>query len=440
MDLLRTEYHNMASCVRCGLCLSVCPTYQMTVREEESPRGRIAMARALVEGHLAVTADLVEHELSCLLCEACTAVCPAGVRMEQMSVPLRAVLAASAPSSLHLSGPIWQWLAFQVFRDMRLFRGSSSLLRLYQRSGLQFLARASGVLRFLGLDRAERFLPPLDNRFLVADGQVWHPPKGEVRDRVYLFVGCIMSTAFAGTSRATAQVLAAHGYEVVAVRGQGCCGALNAHGGDLDGAVAMARRNVDAFEPEAVFAGLTAARSSSDQGPWVVVNAAGCGAILKEYQHLLAQDRAYGKRAARFSARVRDVIEVLDDVEPVAPLRPLKVRAVYQDPCHLAHAQRITQQPRRLLRRVPGLELVEMAEPTMCCGSAGIYNLTHPAMADRLLERKVKNILATGAQMVVSANPGCMIQIQEGLRRAGSPIQVRHLVDVLHEAVGGESV
>jgi len=205
----------------------------------------------------------------------------------------------------------------------------------------------------------------------------------------------------------------------------------------------MARRNVDAFEVDAVLAGETGVRSgtqsSSERNLWVVVNAAGCGAILKQYEHLLAQDPAYEKRATRFSARVRDVTEVLDGVDPVVPLRPLKVRAVYQDPCHLAHAQRITQQPRRLLRRIPGLELVEMAEPTMCCGSAGIYNLTHPAMADRLLERKVKNILATGAQMLVSANPGCMIQIQEGLRRAGSPMQVRHLVDVLDEAIGGES-
>ncbi len=423
LDALRAEYDTMLACVRCGLCLSVCPTYQVTLREEESPRGRIATARAFAEGRLALTPDLVQHQQSCLLCEACTAICPAGVRMERIGVPLRAVLRTGAPPPPARRASLW--LAHRLLADMRLFRLVAGALRLYQRSGAQRLARGAGLLRRLGLERLEGLLPRIDHPFLVPRGQVWRPPIDPPRARVQLFAGCIMSTVYAEVDRATARVLAAHGCEVRVVPGQGCCGALSAHDGDLGGTLALARRNVAAFQ------------ASGDD--WIVANAAGCGALLKEYGHLLAADPAYAERARRFSARVCDPSEILDGLEPLVPWRETRRRATYQDPCHLAHAQQVTQQPRRLLRRVPGLELAELADAATCCGSAGIYNVLQPAMADELQERKVRAILATGAEIVVSANPGCVLQVDAGLRRAGSQARVVHLMQVLDEALDGSA-
>lgn len=419
-ELLRPEYGNMLNCIRCGLCLSVCPTYQLTLAEEESPRGRIAMARAVTEGYLDLTPDFVEHEESCLLCEACTAICPAGVRMEELGVPLRAVLAERAPRSL--PERVLRWLVFrQVFTDLGRFRLLAGLLRLYQRTGLQALARRSGLLRLLGLAQTEAYLPRIGGEFLVPAGQTWEPA-GPARRTVALFAGCIMSTAFADTDRATARVLAANGCRVEATPGQGCCGALHAHSGERELARALARRNVAAFE--------------AGQHDAIVVNAAGCGAMLKEYSHLLADDPEWAERARAFSARVRDFTELLAEIGPTPPARSVPLTVTYQDPCHLAHAQRVRQQPRQLLKLVPGLKLVEMNESDLCCGSAGIYNVTHPAMADQLQARKLENAAATGAPVVVTANPGCQIQLQAGAAARGLKLDVRHIADLLDEAYG----
>lgn len=420
---LHREYGNMLQCIRCGLCLSVCPTYQLTLLEQESPRGRIAMARAVAEGHLGVTPDFVEHEESCLLCEACTAVCPAGVRMEELGVAVRTTIAQHAPRR---SPParLAQWFAFRVvFPDMGRFRLLARLLRWYQRSGLQALARRSGLLKLLGLDAVEAYLPAIDDEFLVPRGQVW-PPRGPERHRTALFAGCVMSTAFATTDRATARVLAANGCRVEVPAGQGCCGALHAHGGDAAMARELARRNIAAFEASAA--------------ETIVVNAAGCGAMLKEYAHLLADDPQWAERARAFVRRVRDFTELLAALGPVEPPRRLAATVTYQDPCHLAHAQRVRAQPRQLLRAV-GAELVEMKESDLCCGSAGIYNLTHPATADQLQARKLTHALATGAPVIVTANPGCWIQLQAGAARRGLALRVRHIADVLEEVYCSEA-
>ncbi|MBX5492000.1 MAG: (Fe-S)-binding protein [Chloroflexi bacterium] len=420
---LHGEYANMLQCIRCGLCLSVCPTYQLTLLEQESPRGRIAMARAVAEGHLGVTPDFVEHEESCLLCEACTAVCPAGVRMEELGVAVRTVIAQQAPRR-HPLARLAQWVAFRlVFPDMRRFRLQARLLRWYQRSGLQALARRSGLLKLLHLDAIEGYLPPIAAEFLVPRGQVW-PARGTERQRVALFAGCIMSTAFAETDRATARVLAANGCRVEVPAGQGCCGALHAHGGDVALARELARRNIVAFE--------------AGDAEVIVVNAAGCGAMLKEYAHLLADDPQWAERARAFVRRVRDFTELLAALGPLAPSRPLAATVTYQDPCHLAHAQRVRAQPRQLLRAA-GATLVEMHESDLCCGSAGIYNLTHPAMADQLQARKLDHAAATGAPVIVTANPGCLIQLQAGAARRGLALRVRHIADVLDEAYRDEA-
>jgi glycolate oxidase iron-sulfur subunit len=302
---------------------------------------------------------------------------------------------------------------------MRRFRAACRLAWLYQRSGLRRLLRASGLLKLLGLAEAEALLPAMPRRFVVPRGQTWRPPAGRPVTRcVALFTGCVMSTAFAATTEATARLLARRGCEVVAVAGQGCCGALHLHSGAVEGARRLARTNVAAFDPAEFDA--------------VVVNSAGCGSTLKGYGHLLEGDEQ--ARGKAFAGKVRDITEYLADLPADVPTGGLDIAVTYQEPCHLAHAQRISQQPRRLLRSIPGLELREMRESALCCGSAGIYNLTHEAMAAQLLERKLDNARATGAAAIVTANPGCLLQLQAGLRGRDDQMRVVHIVDLLDEA------
>jgi len=438
-SLLLEEYDNILSCIRCGLCLTSCPTYVLTGHEAEGPRGRIAMARALVEGHLALTEDLVTHEQNCLVCDACTAVCPAGVHMDPLQVALRAAIEPQRKR------PVWErtlrYLVFRkLFPDMGAFRLLVRLIWLYQRSGLQWLARTLGLLRLMGLAKTEAFLPPVSSRFLVPSGEVYPASSGSARTvgnagsaesagstgsgtPVAFFAGCVMSTALAETDRATIRVLQRAGCDVTNIAGQGCCGALNAHGGDLPAALDLARRNIVAFE-------------ISDSP--IVVNSAGCGAMLKDYGHHFRDDPAWSERATVFSQRVRDATEVLSaralPLSSQAAAKPLRV--TYQEPCHLAHAQRIRQQPRDLLRSIPGVTLVEMDESTLCCGSAGIYNVTNPKESGQLQQRKLDNALATQPDVIATANPGCQLQLQCGLRARGSSVQVKHIVDLLDEATG----
>ena len=432
IELLQGEYDNALNCIRCGLCLSVCPTYQISFAEEESPRGRIALARALAEGALPVTPDFVDHSQSCLLCEACTAICPAGVKMEPLGVAVRSVLAEQGPGRWRRKR---QRLVMNLLlADIDRFRLACRLAYWYQRSGLQKLLRASGVLRLLRLSGAEALLPAMPRRFLKPRGQRWSaarsvatqppelPPPGDQQPAgrarpplTALFTGCVMSTSFAETTKATARVLARRGCDVEATAGQGCCGALHLHSGDLEGARRMAVKNLAAFRPEAYDA--------------IVVNSAGCGSTLKGYGHLLPDVPA----AAAFAAKVKDFSEYVDSLD-AAPSARLNAKATVQEPCHLAHAQRISAQPKRLLRAVADLEVVEMREAALCCGSAGIYNVTNPQRAETLLQRKLDNAAATGASIIVTANPGCLLQLQTGVRKRGLPVQVRHLADVLDEA------
>ncbi len=460
------DHPNLAvvqSCVRCGLCLPHCPTYLETRRETSSPRGRIHLIEAVAEGRLSLTSPgFVSQMYQCLDCRACEAACPSGVQYGQLVEAARAQIERARPRPLRQR--LLRWLVFRhLFTSLRLFRAVNSLVWLYQRLGMQWLARRSGLLRLLKLAEAEALLPTLPGRFLRPKNQVM-PPVAPLllrtranadeemgragagvgpRGRVALFAGCIMSTAFAETDRATMRVLAAQGREVHLPAGQGCCGALTVHAGELDQARVLARRTIEAFErweaslPERPMPERPI--SQPDQSlEAIIVNAAGCGATLKEYGHLLRDDPLFAERAAAFSTRVKDISEYLDNLagrgELNQAMQPLNLTVTYQDPCHLAHAQRISQQPRRLLQMIPGIKLVEMREPALCCGSAGIYNLTQPEMSRRLLRRKVEHLLETQAEVVVSANPGCILQLQAGLRAAGSSMRVLHLVDLLDEA------
>jgi len=416
----------LTACVHCGLCLSSCPTYRETGLEAASPRGRIWLMKAVHDGRIGLESQVFQQQMSgCLNCRACEAVCPSGVQYGTLLEASRAQIeAARAEQRLPVhAAPIrlLRWLVFAgLFRSMALFRGFARLLWLYQRSGLQWLARRSGLLRVMRLAETEQLLPAMSDRFTTADGQIL-PAIGQQRATVGLLTGCIMSTAFSGVHAATIRVLRRNGCRVVLVPEQGCCGALHAHSGDLAGARELARRNIAAFTGLALDA--------------IIVNAAGCGSTLKEYGHLLHEDPAWRDRAAQFSAQVCDVSEYLDRLGlDTTGLRSLPVRVTYQEPCHLAHAQRISAAPRRLLRAVPGLELCEMHEPALCCGSAGVYNVTQPAMAAQLGARKLDHAQATGAAVIVTANPGCHLQLAGGLRQRGSAMRVRHIVEILDEA------
>jgi glycolate oxidase iron-sulfur subunit len=310
-----------------------------------------------------------------------------------------------------------------LFRRLELFRLFSRLLWLYQRSGLQRVARRTGVLRLLKLDQPEALLPPISDRFVVPQGQVY-PAQGPARYHVALLAGCIMATSFADVHAATIRVLQKNGCQVLLPPDQGCCGALHVHGGDMEGGRDLARHNIAAFEG----LGLDA----------IIVNAAGCGSTLKEYGHLLHDDPAWAERARAFSAKVKDISEFLASIElNTRDLAPLDVSVTYQEPCHLAHAQRVSAQPRKLLKAIPGLRLVEMRESSLCCGSAGIYNVTEPEMAARLGNRKLDNAEAAGADLIVTANPGCHLQLAGGLRARGSRMEVRHIVEVLDRSYDG---
>lgn len=416
-DLLAGQYDNMLSCVRCGLCLSVCPTYQQRFIEPEGPRGRIAIAKALVEGNLDLTSDLLQHWDNCILCDACSAICPSGVHMEAIGQALRT--AVTETKGANPGGAVVNAVLRWVLPNMGLLRTITWFGKWYQRSGLQRLTRASGVLRLLRLEEAEAMLPAIDAPPLIPNGQTWEPV-GEHRATVALLAGCIMSTAFSETDRATARVLAANGCRVVVPAGQGCCGALHAHRGEIQGARALARRNVDA---------LLAANAEV-----IVVNAAGCGATMKRYGELLVDDATYRDRAAELAAKVRDFTEFLAELGPRPPQHALNLSVTYQEPCHLANAQRVREAPRKLLRAIPGLEFREMAESAMCCGSGALYNVTQTESSQALRSRKVRNASATKAEVIVTANPGCFIQLSQGLREAGAPLRVIHIADLLDQA------
>jgi glycolate oxidase iron-sulfur subunit len=427
----------LRACIRCGYCLPSCPTYLETFSEASSPRGRIRLIQAVADGILSVTdPGFVEQMYQCLDCRACEAVCPSGVRYGQLVETARTQIERARARPGRRSGVAragWRRLARVaaldgVFGDLSRVRLAGSAVRLYQRMGAQRLARASGALNLLGLRDAEAMLPDLPADPIIPQGEVYPPLPGvERRGRVALLTGCVMGSIFPETDRATIRVLCANGYEVVTPADQQCCGALAVHSGDMDRARMLACRNIAAFEA-----------SGADL---VISNAAGCGSALKDYGEFLAHDPAWAERAHAFSSCVRDATEPLADLlrhdQLNISFERTPLRVTYQEPCHLAHAQRITAQPRELLRAIPGIELIEMKESSVCCGSAGVYNLLRPEMAGALGARKARNTLAADAQAVVTANPGCALQLRAELSRAGSNLPVLHIMDLLDAAYRG---
>lgn len=402
------DFRGLERCIHCGLCLEACPTYRITHLETESPRGRLHLMGAIAAERVDTDNRAAFMHLDrCLACRACEAVCPSGVPYGRLIEATRAGLTAKQPP------PFGARLLLRIVARPLLLDLVARLLEIADRLGLRGFAG-----RFLspGLRRLDALAPPVRRpRFQPVTVDA-------ARDRVALLLGCVMRVSYGDIHTATARVLARSGIAVADSPGQTCCGALHAHAGDRDAAVKLAKRNVAAFD-----------RGGADI---ILVNAAGCGAHLKTYAHLLEDDPVWRDRAAAFSSRVRDVTEYLAAQTDGATFGAIPVRVTYQDPCHLAHAQGIRAEPRALLRRVAGLELVEMVDADVCCGSAGYYNVSQPEYADRLLEPKIDAILDTGADAVVTANPGCMLQLQAGLRARGrGDIAVLHVVEVLDRAI-----
>lgn len=405
---------DLSRCVHCGLCLQHCPTYTELGLETESPRGRLYLIRALSEGRIEPTPAVAGHLDLCLQCRNCEAVCPSGVPYGRIMEGARSEILAGGRAPL-----IWRLRALflrQVIARPGRLALLAALLRLYRASGLRWLVERSPGLRDLML-----LVPAVRGRPFRPTGVLAHP-QGEVRQRVALLTGCIMPYTHPRVHEATVRVLARNGCEVLAPPGQACCGALHAHNGDLPTAMALARRNVDAF----LDAGVDA----------VVVNSAGCGAATKEYGELLAGDPQYAGKAHRFAGLVKDVHEFLVELPFAAPAGRLEADVTYQDSCHLAHAQRISRAPRQVLASIPGLRIVEMEHADRCCGSAGVYSLAHRDMSLRLLDDRMREAAATGAGIIASANPGCLMQLEAGLRRHRLAGRVAHVIELLDEAYG----
>ncbi len=407
-------------CVHCGLCLSACPTYTHLGVETESPRGRIALMKAVHEGRLGISERVVSHWEMCLQCRACEAVCPSGVPYGRIMEYSRGQVLAQNKQGPELKR-VSRWFLRAALPHPRRLRWGGYLLRAYQRWGIQPLLRATRALRLLpaSLRAMERQLPVMGARFFRPTGRV-HRAVGDRKLTVGLLSGCVMPLMQGSTMDAAVRTLTRNGCDVVIPTAQGCCGALNLHAGDLELGRKLARRNIDAFLAAGV-----------DR---IVTASAGCGSSMKEYQELLKDDPAYADKTRRFSDLTEDITEFLAELPLEPPRARLERRVTYQDPCHLAHAQRITRAPRAILESIPGVELVEMEQAAMCCGSAGFYSLVQPSLAGRILETKLRNVTAVEAQVVATANPGCMMQIQTGLRAQGDATPVVHVVDLLDEA------
>lgn len=420
---------DMYRCVHCGLCLSSCPTYVDTGLETESPRGRIALMKAVNEGRLEITPRVVSHWDSCLQCRACEAVCPSGVPYGRIMEKTRFQM-LSQKSGSSASKPVSRLFLRAGLPHPKRLRLGAHAIRLYQRSGLQRLVRSSKALRLFpgNLTELEGQLPDMRGTFF-GPREEKYPARGLPQGAppkltVGLLSGCVMPLVQGNTMAATVRVLTRNGCDVVVPVGQGCCGALNVHGGDLEYGRIMARRNIDVF-----------LKSGVDR---IVVSSAGCGSAMKEYHQLLADDPEYAEPAVRFSELTQDITELLVALPFEPPKASLNRRVTYQDPCHLAHAQRITAAPRQILQSIPGLELVEMEDASMCCGAAGLYSVLQKDLAASILDRKMGHILATGAEQVVTANPGCMMQIERAFRSSQENSSVVHVVDVLDDAYRAE--
>jgi glycolate oxidase iron-sulfur subunit len=424
------DYELVLDCVHCGLCTASCPTYVETSNEADSPRGRIYLMRQVIDGTLPLDADVKQHLDLCLNCRACETACPSGVQYGKLIEPFRVFMDEQEPGRQVASlNAIQRFLLFKIFPYRWRNRVALAPARLMQWTGLDWLMEKTGVNSLIptSLRNMKNMLPELKPHY----GQMSEvlEPEGKPRARVALFLGCVADSLYPETNLNTARVLLANGVEVWVPPSQGCCGALHYHAAEEGRAREFAEQNCRAFGADDIekFKNVDA----------IITNAAGCGFQLKDYAHMM-HGTAFGEIAARFQSKVRDISEFLVELGPVKPKHELKVRATYHDACHLRHAQQIFKQPRQLLEMIPGLELIPLPESELCCGAAGSYNLTQPAMAERLGDRKVENIASTKARAVFTGNVGCLMQITRHLKAAGEKVWAAHPVDALWASYSGE--
>jgi glycolate oxidase iron-sulfur subunit len=416
------DYGLFLDCVHCGLCTAACPTYVETGNENDSPRGRIYLMRAVTDGRLGLTDDVRRHLELCLDCRACETACPSGVQYGKLIEPFRVAMEETSEGPRKSADWFHRWILFGLFPYPARMRAALWPARVAQRLGLMRLAEGLGLMRLLPprLRQLVAMLPPPAKaepplpEFL--------PAKGPRRARVALFTGCVSDVMFRATNWATARVLQENGCDVYVPRDQGCCGAIHFHAGASQPARELADQNLAAFPLGEIDA--------------VIVNVAGCGAMLKDYGHHW-HDGAQGRRE-QFAAKVKDINEFLDQLGLIPPRGEIRASATYHDACHLGHAQKVREAPRRLLAQVPGLELRDLPETELCCGAAGTYNLTEPEMAGRLSRRKLANITKTGAQLVVTANAGCLLQIGREARLQGHRVWIGHPIELLDMSYRGE--
>jgi glycolate oxidase iron-sulfur subunit len=413
-------YEDFARCVHCGLCLNHCPTYRLWHLEADSPRGRIHQMILVGNGELPLSDVFVDHIDKCLDCRACESACPAGVEYGKLVEHARARI--ETEYRRRFSNRLARKLIFEhLLPCPERIALAGKFLRFYQRFGLQAIARSTGILQLLGLRDRDRLLPRIDERFFFQQLGRTIPAKGPPRGRVAFFAGCIANVAFSVLNEATIRVLTANGCEVVIPREQFCCGALAWHAGMREAARKLGRKNIAAF--------------SGDSFDAIVTNAAGCGSTLKEYDHFFGSGEPEHAKAEAFRNSVCDVTEFLAHLGMTAPLKELKERVTYQDSCHLLHGQKVREAPRQLLRAIPGLEFVELPYSEICCGSAGVYNVTQTKASMDLLKEKMGYAKSTGAEIIATANPGCLLQLRAGAQLHGTAQKVLHVVEVIDRAL-----
>jgi len=412
----------LSHCIHCGMCLPVCPTYAITQQEESSPRGRIRLMRSLHDGSLTMSDRFTDEMYFCLDCQACQTACPAGVQYGSLVEDAREKIADQhrEPLSLRLLKKMFLRGILSTPKRTKLF---GRVLRWYDRIGLRGAIDETGILGVFSerLKEKHRLLPDVRGEFFDETSPEFIPAQSQKRGRVAFLSGCIMNIAFADVHRDAVDVLTACGFDVIIPKRQVCCGSLHGHNGDVSTAKNLAKQNIDIFLQYDFDA--------------LVIDSAGCGAFLKEYGALFADDPDYADRAKMLSNKTKDISEFLSDVGILQPLSPLDVRVTYHEACHLVHTQKISRQPRDIIKQIPGVTFVELPESTWCCGSAGIYNILRFDDSMKMLERKMNNIASTNAEIVLTANPGCHLQLECGIRQSGLKMEVMHPVSFLKKAI-----
>lgn len=416
----------LQQCIHCGMCLSTCPTYDLTKLERSSPRGRIRMIRSVARGEMELSPLFAEEMNFCLDCQACETACPAGVKYGRMVEAAR-VLVDESGYTPKISLMLKRFALRKIVASRFALKFVSRLLWVYQKTGLQKFIRATGLLKLFSknLSEIEKLAPQISHHFSDSVIKEIELPNGEVKYKTAFHFGCLMNTMFADINIDTIDVLKQIGCKIITPKDQVCCGSLMAHNGDMDFALKLARKNIDAF--------------TKHDYDFLISNSAGCGAFMKDYAHLLEEDPLYAEKAKVFSSKVKDVTEFLFDELPSLKSK-LKTNTelepiTYHDACHLAHAQKVTAQPREVIKSIPGIKYIELEEASWCCGSAGIYNIVRYDDAIIQLQRKMKNIRKTGAKTVLTGNPGCMGQIKYGAEKFDVDVEVLHPVTLIKKII-----